>query len=584
MRSNTTICETESSHYGASDGLGTCSEEQYMLIDFCQSLASSCNCISEPPDLIDETRQEAKLLMNLMLISVPSVNDEERGVSSDASSSDRSFTSDISISSTTKRDTFTFTCPSLSLESPALDSHLQFNDIAHEASEMSSSVDPCPFPLPAHLLGRSLKVDDRDALRLSADAMARNVLHSFQKALNWRIQAWMYTLSKKLVEYEGRMIASGATIEEIKALLNTPEATLVVALQKLLQERGVATESASTSFEVLPQRIELNEEDIQCHLFSGANTSRRSSIDGCTGSDEDASPASSCTLFDEVTPSTAHSGSTRNASLESYSYTVAHQLRFSCTVQLQTLAGFTEIAIVLPGLIAGCFVCSETDPSSEMKSVKVGLDTKILASMVEKACRTIVRSSVEKIISQPQEKEVSKNDKANDIPQDAVQPCGQQELHALSSPTGHIMNQGTSVFVTPRYISDDLKHNTPSGVLLPMPDDLDGKNEKPRRISPQPSSQNFMSTCSDGVSMTRLSRGTSILKRRSPPPFSIDDYPSTATNIGSNVYTSDPKRRLPLISPPAGHEYQTFYEVPENGPSLPMLVEVACRAMDVVDE
>jgi hypothetical protein len=541
-----------------SEGFVRYSEEHFMLTELCQSLMASCNCVNDPPNAMDETRQEAKLLMSLLLSNVSTIDEEEVCVSSSdtSSSSDRSLTSSEH-SITSKRDMFTFTCPSLSLENPSSNLH-RLDELAHEASEKRAETSMPP--LPAHLLGRPLKVDDRDALRLSADAMARNVLQSFQKAMHWRISAWIHVLSQRLVEEERAMLQSGASVEDTKALLKTPEAELVMSLQKLLQDRGVSTECASTYFEVLLQRIE-----------------HTTDLPPSPPEPDESSPVQSCSSRSESQPP------------DTYSYSVAHHLRFSCSVQLQTLVGFTEIALAVPGSITGSFesTCDEeadTDslsPTTELKSVTVDLDTNILASMIEKACRTIVRSSVEKILTSSAEKA------GEDVEVKCLQETAPEEneeyvteleaddsAFTLSSPPGYGISQGNSVFVTPRCVSDGAI--TPSQVLLPMPDDLDRKTDLPRRISPQPMSSN---NYSDDSSLTRFASST--LKRRKPPPISIDDINMLHMN-SSSLYASmmeDYKRQrhLPLISPPAG--YQEFHEVPANGPSLPLLVEVACRAM-----
>jgi hypothetical protein len=551
-----------------SEGFVSCSEEHFMLTELCQSLFASCNCVNDPPNAMDETRQEAKLLMNLLLSNVSSIDEDEICVSAGDTtlSSDRSLTSSEH-SITSKRDMFTFTCPSLSLENPASNLHI-LDSLAHEASELKAETSMPP--LPAHLLGRPLKLDDRDALRLSADAMARNVLQSFQKAMHYRISAWIHILSQRLVEEEQCMLHSGASVEDTKALLKTPEAALVMSLQKLLQDRGVSTESASTYFEVLLQRIE-----------DTADVPPPSPPES-----EELSPMQSW-----ITPIATLSSRSDSPTQDSYSYTVAHHLRFSCSVQLQTLAGFTEIALSVPGSITGSFesACGEEcidplSPTTELKSVTMDLDTNILASMIEKACRTIVRSSVEKILSTSAEKEEKESEEScvlQNVPQEeneeaATQLEAQESAFTISSPPGHGVARGDSVFVTPRCFSQGRHGNTPSQVLLPMPDDLDRKTDSPRRISPQPMSSN---NYNDDVSLTRFASGS--LKRRTPPPISIDEINMTHMN-SSSMYASieeDYKRQrhLPLISPPAG--YQEFHEVPENGPSLPLLVAVACRAI-----
>jgi hypothetical protein len=245
---------------------------------------------------------------------------------------------------------------------------------------------------------------------------------------------------------------------------------------------------------------------------------------------------------------------------------VVHRLQFSCEVQLQTPAGFSEITISVPGTIEGTFQSSEVDSTAELKSVTINLDTKILASMVEKSCRTIVRSSVEKAMTQPEEIEDSEEGEV--LEESTLTPAAnsysaREESFTLLSPPGN-SNMDSAVFVTPRnvFASDDSMRTPSPKVLLPIPDDFDDTTDKPRRISPQPSSHGFMSS-SD---MSPFAPRTAM--KRSSPTLSEDG--GTTTNV---------KRRLPLISPLASHDARKFHEVPENGPSLPMLVEVACRAM-----
>lgn len=576
-----------------------------MLMRFCYRLASTCNFADESPNDVDETRKQAKLLMNLMHSnSAAHCIDVDRNSSLERSISDQSFTSHHSEHSTKNRDRFSFTCPSLSLES----STSSFHDVEREVSAMHSHVAEADrLSRPAHLLlGRSLKVDDPDAIRLSADAMARNVLQSFQKAMYWRIHAWIYVLSKKLVEYEHQMLASGATIEDLKILLQTPEALLIVALQKLVQDRGLTAESAITTFEVLSQRIEDYEEE----------ANRRSRVSsGSTGS---TSSNGSTVSSDEITSLSDHSTDTLGShSSEAYSYVVAHKLRFSCTVHLQTLVGFTEIAITVPGTVAGSFTSSELDPTAQFKSVKVDLDTNVLASLIDKACRAIVRSSVEKVITQPAEAKSMEESLVNHEDIKAVNKDTETAMtpkipsFTLTSPPASTANldrtpASSSAFVTPGpNHSDDLYHapSASANVLIPIPDDLKGdtgsENDLPRRISPQPTTSRIRdfvrtgSTNSDDsssfVNFPIVCTPSSSLKRRTPPVLNLEDGndfdsstsksdQSSASKVNSRVQFLRQRRSLPLISPPMSQSTtKVFHNVPENGPSLPMLVEAACQ-------
>ena len=621
-------------YLGQHDSLVSYSEEQCMLMQWCYRLASTCNFADESPKDVTETRKQAKLLMNLMhsnstikINSSCSDNDVVVNSALERSTSDQSFTSYHTTHSTKKRDRFSFTCPSLSLESSTSQSY--FNDVEREVSGMHSqgSIESEHLPQAAHLLlGRSLKVDDPDALRLSADAMARNVLQSFQKAMHWRIHAWIYVLSKKIVYCEHQMLASGATIEDLKTLLLTPEAKLIVALQQLAQDRGLAAESAITSFEVLSQRIENYEE-------KDAHCCHRSRVT-CDSSRSSSSSSSLTSSSDEVTSLSDHCSITDTMgshSSETYSYVVAHELQFSCTVHLQTLVGFTEIAIAVPGTVAGSFESSELDSTAQLKSVTVDLDTNALASLIDKACRAVVRSSVEKVITQPTETTQSKDCSLNEDQDTAVHDADAADIamtpevssFTLTSPpmsSADVDDRAPatrSAFVTPGpNHSDDMYHTAaPTNLLIPIPDDLKGGSKQtnkdtPRRISPQPTtssrrhylrtgstnSDDSLSEMNGAIVGTRSS--TASLKRRTPPPLTLeeDDDTSkcddsiihqshaamTAQRNTTNVQFLRQRRSLPsLISPPGGYaaqnKIQFFHGHVENGPSLPMLVEAACQ-------
>jgi hypothetical protein len=619
-----------------------------MLNHLCERLSSQCNCTNEPLNAVDETRREAKLLMNLLRSSSSSpskADNSMKAVSMDRSPSDQSFLSDHSTSSRSKRKGFSFTCPSLSLvEDTSSYASTSMHGKDQNATEKRQQGE-ISFHLPAHLMGRPLKVDDRDAIRLSADAMARNVLQSIQKTLDHRIQTWIYALSKKLVHYEHQMITSGATIDDLKPLVQLPEATLLVALQKLQQQRGVATESAHTTFEILSQRIDSLEVESNDRHQRVPNRTSSSSSASCNIVNNHHVSAESLTDRNSSQDS-IQSGSTITSSsscLDSYSYIVAHQLRFVCTVHLQTLLGYTEIEMIVPGSIAGCFVSSELDPTADLVSVTIDIDTKILISLIDKACRTVLRSSIEKLITQPDTLPLELNDDVTNTTETThsqVVPTKQSTEHdenisITSPPMNTTVIQKDSVFVTPGPLCPDhLFHHSstaPTNVLLPMPDDLNDynnpSNKKPRRISPQPisscneyynSSSNMSSTGSDdGISIVPLntfdmdtSRPNKLKRRTSSSEScccldstmncdtnhycnvsssslsssSLDDYGNHITSMtkqtshttSSNISTKH--RLVPLISPQYNsNNTKKLCHVPTNGPSLPMLVEVACR-------
>ena len=166
------------------------SNEQLTLMGMANQLGSSI--LSNEPGIADESdvRREAKLLMSLSCRPPECISDGSGRTTPESVGS-----SCPSVPSSTRRNTFRFTCPSLSLENPGKVSQSLDGNADPKSKNVTSSV----APPPAKLLGRSLKVEDRDALRLSAEAMARNLMQSYQKALQWRIQAWIDSLSTLLV-------------------------------------------------------------------------------------------------------------------------------------------------------------------------------------------------------------------------------------------------------------------------------------------------------------------------------------------------------------------------------------------------
>jgi hypothetical protein len=507
------------------------SNEQVALTDFAHCLGS-CNFAVDSGIADDEcsTRNEAKLLMSL-LASPPHLDEKElEPVSS--SESELSYSSD---SSHSRRETFSFTCPSLSLEnskstgspqrSLKLDSPQRRVSDIHEETQgaMNNSVSSSSeTPLPAELLGRPLTVDDRDALRLSTDAIARNVLQSFQKALDWRIQAWIDSASATLVKKEREMVQSGASEHEIRGLLETGEAKLIITLRAIADQTLVT--GVDTSFRVLSQRVE-----------------------------NDSTTTSSETTTEEPVQKKRRIATKDPSDLEEgeYMYSVTHSLMFEGVVHLQTAAGYSEITLQVPGTMDGTFLSSEPG-AEELRAVLVELDTSILSAMVEKACRTIVRTSVEaamepkQIEVEPMEEEAEETASTTTSLVNMMSPPRKRTSEDTAEGIHTAMITPSSLFSDTLITSADFIAN--KRVLLPISDDLEKYAIRPRQISPQPQCPDF----NGSVPFT---------------PRKNTGFPGAS-----------------LISPPPNNETAEYVESSvsvDKGPSLPMLVEVACRAMRV---
>ncbi|KAL7579373.1 hypothetical protein ACA910_014045 [Epithemia clementina (nom. ined.)] len=479
--------------------------EQAALAEMAYRLSSS-NVVGDHED-VGSTRREAKLLMSLSAFpQSPNQSDLELLSSSE---SDSSYMSDAS---TRCSDSFTIVCPSLSLDnSPASTlqhAYREKRSLNRRSDDFSDS-----SPAPAKLLGRPLHADDRNAVRLSADAMALNVCDSFRRALQWRINTWTEALSKSIAAKEKAMVANGATTEELKTLLSSSEVTLILNLNVI--EDRIKLTCTRTRFTVLPQRVEKEDEP----SFKKRRSMPR-----------------------------------RQLEESEYQYLVAHAVRFECSVELDTPAGFTEVTLEVPGSMDGTFFTSGID-EEELTAVALDINTEMLAAMVEKSCRQIVRVSLESLLNEPQKPETERYDSPKTVTLLEEETSGKESsdparklIHEFSTPPPARTNTFSTEEVRAALVSPpqgDSPKRSRSGFICPLPDDLDSFS--PRRISPQ----------------------------------RHNDFKKTFSSIGATPLT--PKApittggTLALVSPNP-QQSATYTEFSTPGPSLPVLVEVACRA------
>jgi hypothetical protein len=468
-------------------------EEEIAMNDFCNRLGSSSGVVSTS----DETRKDAQLLM--MLSHIP-----HEEIANDPPPPTLAYDSS-SGSSSREGHQFEFICPSFSLERPPSpvgnarsSSNKNRGDSVFGASPRSE-IDS-DETTPAALLGRPLKVDDRDALRLSADAMARNVLQSFQKAMDWRVEAWLHSVSASLVEKEHKLQATGHRNEDILQLLSaTPEAKLVRVLHGIRRERPVKVVHASTSFE-LEQPFPLVE--------ASANQ------------------------------------------LAGDEYEVKCSLMLSCDIHLETPLGYSEIEVKTPGALVGSFC------DGDLRAAAVDFDTEILAAMMEKSARKIIRSCVEQ----------------------AVQQQAWPPIQMPPSQEG-----------IPKAIATTI----PSGATTPPKEDLSEEDQEPFCLQSPLISESFIQEAFVVTPKNLFSSASQILMPEdldSPPSCCL--FPSSSLSRKHNMDTSTPppgsagttpakrqRRTAPLVSPlPEDNRNggnNCYYEVQGNGPRLPMLVEAA---------
>jgi len=249
-----------------------------------------------------------------------------------------------------RRDTFCFTCPSLSLDKTRGNGNT-----------------------PGVMLSRTLKVDDQHAMRLSSEAMARNIIESFQKAIAWRIQSWVDSLSRVLVFKEMELQkaihnmgkASKAKQQQLlqQELIFSNEALLVKTLKDI--EGKLQVLRANTAFKVLNKVSQVDE------TGSALKKRRKGEEEDRTGLGEG-----------------------------EYIYDVIHVLEMQCALNISTPAGNVRIDLNVPGKITGTFLSSEDDVNDgKLTDVTIDLNTDMMASMIEKSSRIAVRSSTEALLT-----------------------------------------------------------------------------------------------------------------------------------------------------------------------------------------
>lgn len=494
------------------------SSEQLALMGFAHRLFSVST--NNDPGIVEENdvRNEAKLLMSLSCIPPTNISVESGRITppSDASSC-------ISLSSR-QRDTFRFSCPSLSLEnwSQEIDP-----ENTYLSSSSSTSSQTSTESAPAALLGRVLKVDDPDALRLSSEAMARNIMQSYEKAIQWRIKSWIDSLSRILVNMEKELKAQGLASEDnLRRLCESSEALVLMRLKEISKEIRVV--DACNNFNVLPQRA----------------TSARD--------DESETPIKKRGTFDD-----------EDGSLEEgeYEYTVSHLLLFECDLNIHAPAvGHASINLQVPGTMKGTFLSLE-DGNEHLSDVVIDLNTEILASMIEKSSRMVVRSTVEALFTkddpqETEEKDLTKeetqaqdaevddesNTDTSEIPEEGMAPpsCTPKRIFSEERMSGIVL-------ITPRDSSSpssfEESDNEDRPVILSIPDNFSSDQPKPI-LAPQ-------------AKRARDYEGVSSLTTRLPA-------------------LKKAKKILPTVVTPSKTIHQ-FVEGKGPGPNLPTLVEVALQ-------
>ena len=476
------------------------SSEQRSLADFAKYLGSVNYCQDSKDE--DSTREEAELLMGLS-VKTSKWDDYVNHISSSESDS----SSSSSLSDSSRRHPFVFVCPSLALDgtergylSQGSGSLLLDPGSPNPTIDFKEAPLSCPQVVvpPAKLLGRPLKVDNRDAFRLSTDAMGRNLQQSLQKAIEWRTQTWIGALTRDILRMEEDCKNRGLTDREISSLRRSPQALLYLALSDLsgkLQVKGTVT-----GFRLLQEHTQATNSD-----KTPLPSTKRRRLDHTVDLDD----------------------------LSEFKSTETQSLVLDCIFNLETPAGYAEVSLQVPGKIKGSFSFSGMEIYPEdITSVIIELDTEILAAMLEESSRRVVKACVETHLGHLhwEEDEVQVTLTATTPVYNSSLSPKQQTSETTETSSG----TKPLPMVSPQF--RQTSSGSEGSELLaskfsppPIPNDFD-----PRRISPQPNQT--PSVAFHPRTPMRRHRGPSLV---SPPASTSHEYREVSSDSPAFPVLSD---------------------------------------------
>ena len=332
--------------------------EQLALIGFASGLGTCVNNDDTGSKKAKSVRDEAKLLMSLLMGKKASdILSEEIGVEDDEDCDARI---DSKPKSSNTGD-FTFTCPRLSLQ-PESDADSSV-PIQNDSEADTVQIGKKELPPPSELLSRLQSVHNKDAVKDCVETIAQNVLESFGAALIWRAKTWINSLAQVL---QIRVNAKGAESDVTKLkncesdggkeepefdaddIMSSREMQIIESIVRSSEE--VAVVNVKTNFRVMPQRIE--------------NTSE---------------PDLKKQKTDETT------------------YNVIHKLHFEAIVSMTSNEGdkYKEMKLQAPGSIAGTFISKVNSGEDSLRGVCIKLDTDAFALSLERQSRAVVRRAAE---------------------------------------------------------------------------------------------------------------------------------------------------------------------------------------------
>jgi hypothetical protein len=355
---NTTMTTTTAPITFQTDAAGAAiTTEQLALIGFAAALSTCVNNDDTGSKKAKSVRDEAKLLMSLLMGKKASdILSEEIGVNDD---DDGEVQAEIKSEDKSTGD-FTFTFPALSLQ-PGSSAGAPDGESSDDAAQKEKA----ELPPPSELLARPQSVNDKDAVKDCSETMAQNVLESFGAALIWRAKTWVNSLAQVLTlsvngaeansdsnkvkggESDGEQAESNFGEDEIT---NSREMQIIEAIVRSSEEVSVV--NVKTTFRVMPQRIE-----------------------------QGAEPVSKKQKTESDIPT----------------YKVMHKLHFEAIVSMTSNEGgrYKNIKLQAPGSIEGTFVARVNYGDDILRGVSIKLDTDAFALSLERESRAVVRRAAE---------------------------------------------------------------------------------------------------------------------------------------------------------------------------------------------
>mmetsp|Transcript_22369 Transcript_22369/g.33047 ORF Transcript_22369/g.33047 Transcript_22369/m.33047 type:complete len:317 (+) Transcript_22369:232-1182(+) len=199
-----------------------------------------------------------------------------------------------------------------------------------------------PYSFPILSMSRPLTGNSHGYTQVASQKIAGNIFQTFQKSIKWRKRSWIESLSQLLRAAEQKMKQCGASDVELKSLLKTPPAILISCLKHV----NIKVLAARTFFRVLP-------------TLWGENDQERNKVD--------------------------------------HNKDPTYVLSFKTVLNISSPSGYSEVTLEAPGTIRGTFSCLKSS-ERELSGVTIVVDTRVLATIIDKSNRILVRAAVESLL------------------------------------------------------------------------------------------------------------------------------------------------------------------------------------------